>query len=148
AAVEVLEHAGYQVRVPAQSLCCGRPLYDYGMLDTAKGLLNRTLKALREPIRQGVPIVGLEPSCMTVFRDELVNLLGNDGDAKKLSTQSFVLSEFLHRKDGYNPPKLHRKALIHGHCHHKSMLHFETEVELLKEAEIECSVPESSCCGM
>src|SRR5947209_5706971 len=119
AAVEVLEHAGYQVFVPNQSLCCGRPLYDYGMLDTAKHLLRETVDALREPIRNGVPIVGLEPSCMTVFRDELTNLLYGDEDAKRLSSQSFILSEFLHDRE-YRPPQLKRKALVHGHCHHKS----------------------------
>ena len=66
------------------SLCCGRPLYDYGMLDTAKALLRQILDTLREPIRNGVPIVGLEPSCMTVFREELINLLYGDEDAKRL----------------------------------------------------------------
>ena len=85
AAVEVLEHAGYQVRVPAQSLCCGRPLYDYGMLDTAKSLLRQTLRlAARSRFATAFPIVGLEPSCMTVFRDELTNLLYGDEDAKRL----------------------------------------------------------------
>ncbi len=149
AAVEVLEHAGYQVVVPSQSLCCGRPLYDYGMLDTAKGLLRQILDTLRGPIRAGVPIVGLEPSCMTVFRDELVNLLYGDQDAKRLSGQTFILSEFLHDhvKD-YRPPVLKRTALVHGHCHHKSELHFETEVDLLKKASLDCHVPDSGCCGM
>ena len=98
AAVEVLEHAGYQVRVPRQNLCCGRPLYDYGMLDTAKGLLRQIIGTLAPAIRDGIPIVGLEPSCMTVFRDELVNLLHGDEDAKRLSGQSFILSEFLRMK--------------------------------------------------
>jgi FAD/FMN-containing dehydrogenase/Fe-S oxidoreductase len=149
AAVEVLEHAGYQVRVPQQSLCCGRPLYDYGMLDTAKGLLRRTLGTLREPIRNGVPVIGLEPSCVSVFQDELTNLLHGDEDAKRLSGQSFILSDFLKKEaKGYTPPQLHRKALVHGHCHHKSLLHFETEVELLKKAGVDCNVPESGCCGM
>src|SRR4051812_28670594 len=149
AAVEVLEHAGYEVRIPSRSLCCGRPLYDYGMLDTAKRLLRETLDTLREPIRDGIPIVGLEPSCMTVFRDELVNLLYGDEDAKRLSSQTFMLSEFLHdRTAGYEPPRLERKALVHGHCHHKSLLHFETEVALLKRAGLQCEVPDSGCCGM
>jgi Fe-S oxidoreductase len=149
AAVEVLEHAGYQVRVPRQSLCCGRPLYDYGMLDTAKGLLRQTLASLRQPIRDGIPIVGLEPSCMTVFRDELTDLLYGDEDAKRLSQQSFILSEFLKDKvKDYEPPTLKRKAIVHGHCHHKSQLHFATEVDLLKKAGVECNVPDSGCCGM
>jgi len=149
AAVEVLENAGYRVRVPSASLCCGRPLYDYGMLDTAKSMLRQILDTLRGPIREGVPIVGLEPSCMTVFRDELVNLLYGDQDAKRLSSQTFILSEFLHEhtKD-YRPPELRRKALVHGHCHHKSVLHFETEIDLLKRAGVDCEVPDSGCCGM
>jgi Fe-S oxidoreductase len=149
AAVEVLEHAGYRVRVPAASLCCGRPLYDYGMLDTAERLLRNTVRTLRAPIRQGIPIVGLEPSCMTVFRDELGHLLGDDEDARRLGEQSFILSEFLHdRAPGFRPPQLKRRALVHGHCHHKSELHFETEVAVLKDAGITCDVPESGCCGM
>ena len=149
AAVEVLEQAGFQVRIPGRSLCCGRPLYDYGMLDTARRLLNETLEALRGPIRDGVPIVGLEPSCMTVFRDELTNLLYGREDAERLSRQSFLLSEFLHdRVEGYHPPRLARRALVHGHCHHKSELHFETEVSLLQQSGIACEIPDSGCCGM
>ena len=71
AAVEVLESAGYQVVVPQESLCCGRPLYDYGFLDKAEQLLRQILETLRPHIRAGVPLVGLEPSCVAVFRDEL-----------------------------------------------------------------------------
>ena len=86
---------------------------------------------------------------MTVFRDELTNLLYGDEDAKRLSRQSFILSEFLTDKvKDYQPPKLQRKALVHGHCHHKSQLHFETEVDLLKKAGVDCEVPDSGCCGM
>jgi Fe-S oxidoreductase len=147
AAVEVLEDAGFRVRVPRAPLCCGRPLYDYGMLDTAKSMLRRILTTLREPIRQGIPIVGLEPSCMTVFRDELGNLFYGDEDAARLQAQSFILAEFLKQKN-YRPPQLVRKALVHGHCHHKSLLNFETEVDLLKQAGVDCDLPDSGCCGM
>ena len=112
AAVEVLEAAGYQVWMPAESLCCGRPLYDFGMLDTAKSLLREILKTLRPQIQAGIPVVGLEPSCMAVFRDELTNLFPDDEDAKRLHDQSFLLSEFLNKKvEGYKPPRLLRKAL-------------------------------------
>ena len=74
AAVEVLEAAGFRVLVPMQDLCCGRPLYDYGMLDTAQRWLRQILDALREEIRNDIPLVGLEPSCLATFRDELTNL--------------------------------------------------------------------------
>jgi Fe-S oxidoreductase len=86
---------------------------------------------------------------MTVFRDELTNLLYGDEDAKRLSSQSFILSEFLEQKvTGYHPPALQRKARVHGHCHQKSELHFEGEVELMKKAGMDCSVLDSGCCGM
>ena len=149
AAVEVLEHAGFHVRVPARNLCCGRPLYDYGMLTTAKRMLTEMVGSLREPIRTGVPVIGLEPSCMSVFRDELPHLLHGDADARRLSEQSLMLSEFLHDKvPGYQPPRLERKAVVHGHCHHKSELRFETETELLKKAGVDCDLPDTGCCGM
>ncbi len=81
AAVEVLEHAGYLVEIPPRPLCCGRPLYDFGMLDTAERLWRQTLRTLRPWIRAGVPVVGLEPSCVAAFRDELINLFPHDDDA-------------------------------------------------------------------
>jgi Fe-S oxidoreductase len=92
AAADVLEAAGFQVRLPAGPLCCGRPLYDFGMLDRAKRELRRILEALREPIAAGVPVVGLEPSCVAVFRDELVNLFPDDQAATRLSAQTFFLA--------------------------------------------------------
>jgi len=67
----VLEAAGYRVEIPPRSLCCGRPLYDFGMLDLAVRQLRQILETLRPWIREGIPVVGLEPSCVTVFRDEM-----------------------------------------------------------------------------
>jgi Fe-S oxidoreductase len=97
AAVEVLEAVGYQVEVPEHSLCCGRPLYDFGMLELAKRWLRQILETLRVPIAAGLPLVGLEPSCVAVFRDELTNLFPHDEDAKRLRHQSFLLSELLEK---------------------------------------------------
>ena len=98
AAVEVLEDAGFQVVIPHKSLCCGRPLYDFGMLPTAKAMLREIIDTLRPEIEAGTPIVGLEPSCVAVFRDELMGLFPMDEDAKRLSNQTFILSEFLEKK--------------------------------------------------
>jgi Fe-S oxidoreductase len=118
------------------------------MLDTAKSLLRDILFTLREPIRNGIPIVGLEPSCVSVFRDELTNLFPIDEDAKRLNKQVFMLSEFLHDHAGYAPHTLKRKALIHGHCHHKSVLSFDKETNLLKKTGLDYQVLDSGCCGM
>jgi Fe-S oxidoreductase len=148
AAVEVLEHAGYQVIIPKKVLCCGRPLYDFGMLDTAKDLLNQVLESLRPQISEGIPVVGLEPSCVSVFRDEMPNLMAHNKDAERLSRQTFLLSEFLVKKANYSPPQLKRKALVHGHCHHKSILKFDAEQELLKRTGLDFQVLDSGCCGM
>jgi Fe-S oxidoreductase len=148
AAVEVLEHAGYQVRIPQQSLCCGRPLYDFGMLHQAKATLEQTLIALRSDIEAGTPIIGIEPSCVSVFRDEMTNLLGNNAEAKKLKEQTFLLSEFLINQADYHPPQLKRKAIVHAHCHHKSVLKFDSESELLKRTGLDFHVLDSGCCGM
>jgi FAD/FMN-containing dehydrogenase/Fe-S oxidoreductase len=149
AAVGVLETAGYQVVVPKRSLCCGRPLYDYGFLDEARRLLRQILDVLGPQITAGVPLVGLEPSCVAVFRDELVNLFPNDEDARRLSQQSFLLSEFLQQKaEGYQPPKLRRKALVHGHCHHTAIMKMDDEVAVLEKMGLDVRVLDSGCCGM
>ena len=149
AAVEVLEHVGYQVRVPRESLCCGRPLYDYGMLDLAKKLLLQILTALRPAIQGGVPIVVLEPSCATVFRDELTDLLHGNQDAQRLRQQTYLLSEFLEcQVKNYQPPQLNRKAVVHGHCHHKSILKFDDEESVLKKTGLDYRILDSGCCGM
>ncbi|HKF21748.1 MAG TPA: FAD-linked oxidase C-terminal domain-containing protein [Candidatus Angelobacter sp.] len=148
AAVEVLEHAGYQAVLPQASLCCGRPLYDFGMLDRAKVQLEEVLAELKDEIAAGTPVIGLEPSCVSVFRDEMPNLLGPNEQAEKLRRQSFLLSEFLVQKAGYRPPQLSRKALVHGHCHHKSVLKFDSEQELLKRLGLDFQIIDSGCCGM
>jgi Fe-S oxidoreductase len=149
AAVEVLEAVGYQVEVPEQSLCCGRPLYDQGMLATAERLLRQILDTLQPQITAGMPIVGLEPSCVAVFRDELLNLFPNDEHARRLSKQTFLLSEFLERKvEYYQLPQLQRKALVQGHCHHKAIMRMGAEEAVLKKLGLDFEVLDSSCCGM
>jgi FAD/FMN-containing dehydrogenase/Fe-S oxidoreductase len=149
AAVDVLESAGFRVELPEGNLCCGRPLYDFGMLDRAEDLLLRILDALAPEIEAGVPIVGLEPSCVAVFRDELCNLFPNDERARRLSRQTFLLSEFLESyKDLIPLPRLERKAVVHGHCHHKSVLQMNAEEAVLTRMGLDCQAPSPGCCGM
>jgi FAD/FMN-containing dehydrogenase/Fe-S oxidoreductase len=147
AAVEVLEAAGYCVTIPERPLCCGRPLYDWGMLDRAEGLLRQILDTLRPQIAAGIPVVGLEPSCVAVFRDELLGLFPDDADARRLSQQTFLLSEFL-VNEGYTPPALHRRAVVHGHCHHKAVMTMDAEEKILGGLGLEYDVLASGCCGM
>jgi Fe-S oxidoreductase len=149
AAVEVLEDAGFQVEVPAQDLCCGRPLYDYGMLDLAVRKLRQTLAGLKQQTQDGVPVVVLEPSCAAVFREEMSDLLHSDEDANRLRGQTFLLSEFLEKKaPGYQPPKLDRKAIVHGHCHHKAIMKLTDEEKVLSKLGLNYQVLDSGCCGM
>ena len=148
AAVEVLEDAGYQVLVPAAPLCCGRPLYDFGMLDLARYKLKKILVALRPQITAGVPIIGLEPSCVSVFRDEMKSLLPHDADAARMSRKTFTLSEFLLKQTHYDPPRLSGNAVVHGHCHEKSILEFKTQTQLLEQMGLKVETPESGCCGI
>ena len=148
AAVEVLEDAGFEVVVPKADLCCGRPLYDYGMLDTARRWLRQILRELKDEIEAGTPLVGLEPSCLAVFRDELLELFPQNQDARRLSKQTFTLAEFLHQQAGYRLPKLNRNALVHGHCHDKAVLNFDCEKDLLEKMGLETKSPATGCCGM
>jgi FAD/FMN-containing dehydrogenase/Fe-S oxidoreductase len=149
AAVEVLEHAGFRVVVPKQDMCCGRPLYDYGMLTQAKSWLEDILFKLRPQIETSTPMVVLEPSCCAVFRDELMNLYPNNADAKRLYERTFTLAEFLRRyAPNYRVPQLHRRALVHGHCHHKAVMGLEAEREVLQAMGLDFKVPDSGCCGM
>ena len=149
AAVEVLESAGYRVVLPKARLCCGRPLYDWGMLDRAKKLLLKILDTLENEISNDIPIVVLEPSCAAVFRDELLNLFPKDNRAQKLSRQMFLLSEFLQQKaKHFQLPRLARMALVHGHCHHKSVMKMTDEESVLHKMEIDFQTPAPGCCGM
>ena len=149
AAVDVLESAGFRVIVPKANLCCGRPLYDHGMLDRAQALLLQILDELSPEIEAGVPIVGLEPSCVAVFRDELVNLFPHDERAQALSRQTFLLSEFLETHASHVPlPLLDRKAILHGHCHHKSLMKMTAEEAVLRRLGVDFHSPAPGCCGM
>jgi len=149
AAAEVMEHAGFRVVIPMQDMCCGRPLYDYGMLGQAKSWLADILFKLRPQIEAGTPMVVLEPSCCAVFRDELVALYPQNVDAQRLSERTFTLAEFLRRyAPDFKYPQMQREALVHGHCHHKAVMGIEAEREVLKAMGLNFNVLESGCCGM
>lgn len=147
AAVRVLEAAGHGVAIPRRVLCCGRPLYDFGMLDLARRQLRQILEALGPEIATGLPVVGLEPSCVAVFRDELVNLFPEDEAARRLSAQFFTLAEFLVR-EGFDPPRSSGTAIIHGHCHQQAVMGMSADRELLGRMGLDVRILDAGCCGM
>ncbi len=147
AAVTVLEKIGCRVILPEEKLCCGRPLYDFGMLDEAKKRLAEILLSMRQEIREGLPVVGLEPSCVSVFRDELKRLFPFDEDAARLTQQTKTLGEFL-SESKFDFPKLSRKAIVHGHCHQHAVIGMSAEEKLLKRLGLEFEILDSGCCGM
>ncbi len=149
AAVETLEFLGYRVRLPPQSLCCGRPLYDYGMLEMAKHFLKQILRSLEPYLRRTIPVVGLEPSCVAVFRDELLNLFPQDEVARLLSRQTFLLSEFLDKHSTTREwPVLGGKALVHGHCHQKAIMGMGSTERVLSRLGVDFEILDAGCCGM
>ncbi len=149
AATELLEAAGYAVELPRSELCCGRPLYDFGMLGAAKRTLRRVLDELSEPLLAGVPVVMLEPSCASVFRDELRKLMPGDEQARRLHGQAVVLDELFSRHPtGWRPGTLRGRAVMHGHCHQEAVIGLEGARELLRATGLEVDDPKAGCCGM
>jgi Fe-S oxidoreductase/FAD/FMN-containing dehydrogenase len=158
AAERVLDAAGFRVvsaTPPGERpLCCGRTFLSAGLVDEARAELRRTLAALAPWLEQGVPVVGLEPSCLFTFRDELAAILPGE-EAERLIGQAFLLEEFLTRNghaDGLQP-RLRKtawdKALLHGHCHQKAfgaMSAVEAALRLVPDLAVETI--ETSCCGM
>jgi len=147
AAVRVLEAAGARVDLPREPLCCGRPYYDFGMLDRARAALERIVAALAPQIESGVPVVVLEPGCHSVFRDELAKMLPGDAGAERLARQAVSLGEYL-RSRGWKPPRAGGRALLHGHCHQKALGGIAADAALLEAAGIQADAPDTGCCGM
>ena len=149
AAVDVLEAAGFAVEVPREPVCCGRPLYDSGMLGAAQRYLRRILARFEAQIDAGTPFVVLEPACAAVFRDEMTNLFPGDEIAKRLAAQTLLLGEFLAKHaPQFSPPKLAQSALVHGHCHQKAIMGMDADEALLRKLGVRYQLLDSGCCGM
>lgn len=149
AATEVLEAAGYRVEVPRRHVCCGRPLYDFGMLDHARSYLEQAIETLRPALRAGVPVVGLEPSCVAVFRDELRNLMPHDPDARRLAEQTRTLGEFLiGEASAFELPRCSGRLLALTHCNQAAVMGDAAERSVLARTGIDFAMLETGCCGM
>ncbi|MDX1634260.1 MAG: FAD-binding and (Fe-S)-binding domain-containing protein [Marinobacter sp.] len=148
AAQSVLEQLGFDVRLPGSPVCCGRPLYDYGWLGPARKRLEHTLATLQPAMDEGLPVVGLEPSCLSVFRDELLNLLPDDDRARWLADNTWLLPDFLANQQGLALPRLEGEVLLHGHCHQAAGAGLDGSRELLEAMGLRVTTPDSGCCGM
>jgi Fe-S oxidoreductase len=150
AAIAVLDAAGFAPVLSPPGLCCGRPLYDFGMLGRARRTLRKVLDDMSGPIEQGYPMVVLEPSCASVFRDELRKLMPHDEHARRLVNQTFTLDEFLerHAPDWTPPSQAGREALIHPHCHRNAMIGPGGQQSLLTRAGLDAQLTNAGCCGM
>ena len=146
AAQRVLEAAGCAVELPGEHVCCGRPYYDYGMLERARGALERALRVLAPQIDAGVPVVVLEPGCLSVFRDELKQLFPGDARARRLRELATSFAEFVANKPWR--AKAGGEVLMHAHCHQKALWGTAAELEVLRAAGCRVSAPDTGCCGM
>lgn len=147
-AAKLLKSAGKQVQIPKRHVCCGRPLYDFGFLDEARRYLQRILTHFAPQIDAGIPVVMLEPSCATVFRDELTNFFPNNDRAIRLSKQTVMLGELLANSE-WQPPQLPgRRIIVHGHCHQKTQMTMKDDMKLLQGTEASVELLDSGCCGM
>jgi FAD/FMN-containing dehydrogenase/Fe-S oxidoreductase len=158
AAVRVLVAGGYRVHIPrpvdnGRPLCCGRTFLSAGLVDNARAELDRLVATYAPFVARGVPIVGLEPSCLLTLRDELLSLRSDD-TAKNISAHALLFEEFLVREAEAGRLLLPLgpvagKALVHGHCHQKSFGAFKSVAQALRLIpDLNVETIESSCCGM
>ncbi|MFC9808755.1 FAD-binding and (Fe-S)-binding domain-containing protein [Streptomyces griseoaurantiacus] len=149
-AVRVLRDAGFRVAVPERPVCCGLTWISTGQLTVAKKVLRRTLDTLKPYLEAGTPIVGLEPSCTAVFRSDAPELLPADQDVRRLAGQVRTFAEQLvhHAPEGWEPPRLSRRATVQTHCHQHAVMKFEADRELMRRAHLEAEVLDEGCCGL
>ncbi|WP_240766526.1 FAD-binding and (Fe-S)-binding domain-containing protein [Paraburkholderia flava] len=147
AAADVLTRLGWQVVLPKRRLCCGRPLYDFGLLDRARELLATILDDLADDIAAGVPLVGLEPGCLSVFKDELLKQMPTHPLAQQLAAQTFLFSDFVAREP-FDWPTLDADVVVHGHCHQKALFGMQGDTALLTRLGVKWRLLDTGCCGM
>jgi Fe-S oxidoreductase len=151
AAESLLTEAGFTVEVPRGHICCGRPLYDFGLLDAARSYLAKVLDRMAPQIETGLPFIFLEPSCASVFKDELLQFFPNDARAQRMSRQVWLLADWL----AATVPEFFAgrlegaQILLHGHCHHKALFGGPAnEIALLRKAGATVEPIQAGCCGM
>jgi FAD/FMN-containing dehydrogenase/Fe-S oxidoreductase len=148
-AVRVLESAGLEVVLPARSVCCGLTWVSTGQLGVAAKVLRRTMAVLTPYVDQGVPVVGLEPSCTAMLRHDGPDLLGKDSRARAVASAVHTLAETLEQlAPDWSPPQVDRHALVQVHCHQHAVMGFGPDQALMRAAGITATLPDSGCCGL
>jgi FAD/FMN-containing dehydrogenase/Fe-S oxidoreductase len=148
AAVRVLEAAGYTVQVTARNACCGLTWISTGQLDGARKQLRRALDQLGPALDAGIPIVGLEPSCLEALRGDAAELLPDDARARKLAGAVKSLAQLLRETEGWTPPDLSGvTGVAQPHCHHRAAGGWAADAALLRESGATVSAV-GGCCGL
>jgi FAD/FMN-containing dehydrogenase/Fe-S oxidoreductase len=149
AAIEVLQNAGFTVSLSPPGLCCGLTWISTGRLDAARRALRRTVETLAGT--DGIPIVGLEPSCTAVLRKDAEKLLGRTpsiGAATAVAGRVRTLAELLTDRPGWQPPDLTGLAVVaQPHCHHHAVLGWQADRDLLARTGADVETV-GGCCGM
>ncbi len=148
ATVRVLRDAGYEPRLPSGSVCCGLTWITTGQLDSARRILDRTVRTLAADAHAGVPIVGIEPSCTAVLRSDVHELLPDSEDAKAVAGAVKTLAELLTTTPGWTPPDLSGVEVVaQPHCHHHAVLGWARDADVL--AATGATVRRlAGCCGL
>jgi len=146
-AVRVLQKTGFRIGIARSHFCCGRPLYEYGYLDQAEKQLRSILDNFHSKLPIDAPVIVVEPACLSVFRDELIRLVPNDDRATDLANRTLTLTDHLTNQN-ISPSKTLPSAVLHRHCHDKSLSIATQDLHWMRHCFSELSEPESGCCGM
>ena len=148
AAVRVLEDAGYSIELTGSQVCCGLTWISTGQLDIARRQIRRSLEALDGALAEGLPVVGIEPSCLAVLRKDAADLLPHDPRAERLGSATKTLAELLTSTDGWTPPDLSGViGVAQPHCHHHAVLGWANDALLLTRAGAQIRRV-GGCCGL
>src|SRR5690606_35560372 len=154
AAVKLLEAAGFEVVIEERRACCGRPMLSKGLIEAARKNARKNVNVLADYARQGIPIVGTEPSCILTLRDEYIDLLPDDEDAKAVAGQAYMIDEYLAKLEADGDLGIQWKkntgpeVFFHGHCHQKALIGVEPSMAMFKASGCRPTESGAGCCGM
>lgn len=153
-AVQLLEAAGFEVLIEERRACCGRPMLSKGLVDSARKSARRNISVLAPYVKQGIPIIGTEPSCILTLRDEYKDLLPGDADVMALAENSFMIDEFLAKLEKDDDLGITWKTntgpevFFHGHCHQKALIGVGPSMSILSASGCRPTESGAGCCGM